>query len=199
VVKNFAIWNHYATMAQKNKHWERKTGTCLLLKRQVKKKMYTEAQHLNNDARAWVYAASRTLSGEEQKKLEENLTAFCEGWSSHGVPVRSSWVIRENQFVVLMAEEGPSGCSIDSSVRMLKQAGAALGIDFFDRRIPFQTETGISLVALPDLSSFLKQQSNAGQLMTINTLADKKTSVDKDWLIPVSKSWMSRYLTEHRN
>ena len=186
-------------MAHKKGHFKSKTGTCLLLNRQVKKKMYTEAQHLNNDARAWVYAASRRLSVEEQKALEENLTAFCEGWTSHGVPVRSSWEIRENQFVVLMAEEGPSGCSIDSSVRMLKQAGSALGIDFFDRRIPIQLGSEIELVSLPDLPSFLKQQPDAGALMTVNTLADKRKTLEEEWLIPVSKSWMGRYLTEHQN
>lgn len=161
--------------------------------------MYTEAQYLNSEARAWVYAASRPLSDEEQKVLKENLTSFCNDWTSHGVPVRSSWLIRENQFVILIAEEGPSGCSIDSSVRMLKQAGAALGLDFFDRRVPFRIGNNIELVALPDLSSFLQKQPNAGQLLTVNTLADKKNVIEKDWLIPVSRSWLSRYLTDRLN
>jgi hypothetical protein len=60
----------------------------------------------------------------EALQIEEMIDQFSHNWNSHGIPVKATAHLFFGQFVVLMADEtatGVSGCSTDSSVRLIKE------------------------------------------------------------------------------
>ena len=90
--------------------------------------MNFEYKHLLNDnfhplSRVWVYQANRVFSLQEAFDIEDALNEFTQQWQSHGTPVKGAGYLFFGQFIVLMADEtatGVSGCSTDSSVRLIK-------------------------------------------------------------------------------
>jgi hypothetical protein len=86
------------------------------------------------DARVWVYAMPRPLTEEQRKLVSTRLAEFVTGWNSHGAPVHGAFDILENQFVLIAGyvDDGVSGCSTDSMVRVMKKLREE-GLDGFDR------------------------------------------------------------------
>jgi hypothetical protein len=103
--------------------------------------MFIPFENLPADSRVWIYTGSRSFTETEADLITELLKQFCEQWVAHGHPLQSSFLILENQFVVLAVNEdfhNPSGCSIDSSVGVVRKIHDITGIDLLDRkRVPF--------------------------------------------------------------
>ncbi|HWA32802.1 MAG TPA: hypothetical protein VG737_01665, partial [Cyclobacteriaceae bacterium] len=63
--------------------------------------MYTQFDSMPSHSRLWVYQSSRKFTGAEKEILEEGLKSLCAGWTAHGAPLRSSFTIAHDQFVVI--------------------------------------------------------------------------------------------------
>ncbi len=105
--------------------------------------MHVSFDTLPNSARVWIYQANRTLSSGEQQTISEYLTKATDQWAAHGAPLKSSFKITEDRFVIIAADEAfnaASGCSIDASTHWLKDLGSHLKVDFFDRSLIYKIE-----------------------------------------------------------
>src|SRR5262245_59370565 len=90
------------------------------------------------DSRVWVYQSSRLFALSEALHIEELLNSFTTNWQSHGDAVKGFGNLFFGQFIVLMADEratGVSGCSTDSSVRLIKQIEQLFKVNMFDRQM----------------------------------------------------------------
>ena len=92
-----------------------------------------------DSTRLWVFALARELSPEETALVTRELDTFIGEWKSHGTPVRGSYHVLENRFVLIagFVDDGVSGCSTDSMVRVMKSLRQAHKIDGFDRTLVF--------------------------------------------------------------
>ena len=93
-------------------------------------------KNFHPDSRVWIYQCSRLFSISEAVQIEKMLEHFIRNWLSHGEPVKAQAYLVFGQFIVLMADEtatGVSGCSTDSSVRVIKEIEKNLGVNMFDR------------------------------------------------------------------
>lgn len=89
----------------------------------------------SNQAKVWVYQADRAFTESEKEQIKIALENFVAEWSAHGKKLKASAEILSD-FHIGLAVEGnveASGCSIDSSVRFVKELGAHLQVDFFNR------------------------------------------------------------------
>lgn len=105
---------------------------------------------LPDDARLWVYALDRELSDNEVERATQTLDAFVADWASHNEPVNGAYEIVDGRFIVMAGycADGVSGCSTDSSVRVIKQIESDLGINAFDRTLVFFRNGGGAVVAV---------------------------------------------------
>src|SRR5216117_2273483 len=90
------------------------------------------------DSRVWIYQSSRLFTISEALETEKMLNEFTTQWKSHGTPVKGAGYLFFGQFIVLMADEkasGVSGCSTDSSVRLIKQIEELFKVNMFDRQM----------------------------------------------------------------
>jgi hypothetical protein len=160
--------------------------------------MFVPFEKLSPESRVWVYQGSRAFTKDEATYLASALHAFCEQWSAHGEPLKSSFRIESNQFVIMAVDEdfhNPSGCSIDSSVSVLRQIHQATGIDLLDRTsVAFEIQGQTVLVPITQL----KQQFQDGILkpesITFNTLITTKQDWTTRWKLPAQKTWLAKYL-----
>lgn len=160
--------------------------------------MYIPFDQLPPDSRVWIYQADRSFSEAEEEMISNSMKEFCSQWSAHGNPLETSFEVKHSQFIVLGVNEnaaGASGCSIDGSVRVLKELAAALKIDFFDRtKVAFLREGEIKLYPVQELPMVFKSGILSGSSITFNNLAPDKNAFEKNWKISVEKSWLAKYL-----
>lgn len=160
--------------------------------------MFISFDSLPDSARIWIYQSARKFNSEEIKKISQAASAFCEQWVAHGQPLKTSFKIEHNHFLVLAVDEASadaSGCSIDGSVRMLKEIQNQLGIDFFDRtKIAFLLENEVRLFPLTELKQAFASGVLNSMSFTFNTLIATKGEITNAWITPAGKTWLSKYL-----
>jgi len=161
--------------------------------------MHVLFDQLPSHSRIWVYQADRKISSSEKDIISSELFSFTEQWQVHGQPMKASFKIYFDQFIVLAADEGynvASGCSIDGSVRTLKGIGSKFGLDFFNKNIiAFKKEEQIELVLFTNLKQKLAEGFWNEKTLTFNNVIGRKDELDKAWILPASETWLKRYLS----
>ena len=160
--------------------------------------MLVPFESLNDNSRVWIYQANRRLTDAEVARLAVSLENFCKQWMAHGEPLKTGFRIEHNQFVVLCADEdyhAPSGCSIDTSVRTLKEFQAGINADFFDRTlVAFLVDGNVTTAKLSELPGKFKSSVFGAATVTFNNLTPSKGDFLRSWLEPVEKTWLAKYL-----
>ena len=161
-------------------------------------------QHLpedfHDDSRVWIYQSSRMFLISEALEMEDMLKDFVQNWNSHGAPVKGYANLFFGRFIIFMADEtatGVSGCSTDSSVRLVKTIESKFKVDMFNRQsLAFVVKDKIELVPLSQLSyAFENKFINEETSYFNNTMLTKKQLID-NWIIPISASWLMKQLTK---
>jgi len=160
--------------------------------------MYVPFEHLPDHARLWIYQADRKFSEAEEAVIDEEAHVFCELWVAHGNPLKTSFKIDRNQFLILAVDEGvngASGCSIDGSVRMLKSLQERMGIDFLSRsKVPFLIGGEVKLIPVRELKEAFSSGILGPATPTFHLLAPTKGIWERDWIMSVEKTWLAQYL-----
>lgn len=160
--------------------------------------MFVPFDTLPASARIWIYKADRKFSKEEENMITAEAHLFCEQWTAHGHPLKTSFTIEDQLFLILSVDEseaGASGCSIDGSVRMLKHLQRELSINFLDRTtIPFLIENEVRLIPVNQLKESFGSGVLSATTLSFNTLIGRKAELENEWKIPAGKTWLSKYL-----
>lgn len=152
----------------------------------------------HDSSRVWIYQSSRLFFISEALEMEDMLNSFAANWASHGAPVKGWANLLFGQFIILMADEtatGVSGCSTDSSVRLIKSIEEKYKVQLFDRQtLAFVIKDKVQLLPLSQLDYAVENNFiNAETLYFNNTVLNKKDLMNK-WIIPVKESWLAKRL-----
>jgi hypothetical protein len=146
------------------------------------------------DSKVWIYQANRVFSLQEAIDIEEMLDEFASQWKSHGIPVKGAGYLFFGQFIILMADEtatGVSGCSTDSSVRLIKDIEQKFNVNMFDRMtLAFAVKDKIQLLPLAQLQYAADNGFIDGDTLYFNNLVQTKEELENKWIIPVKDSWL---------
>jgi len=146
-------------------------------------------------SRAWIYQSNRLFTMAEALEIEDMLLSFASEWQSHGTPVKGYGNLFFGQFVILMADEsatGVSGCSTDSSVRLIKEIEKKFGVNMFDRQLlAFVVKEKVQLIPLSQLNYALQNAFITPESIYFNNTVQTKTELENRWLIPVRESWLA--------
>ncbi|WP_207510907.1 hypothetical protein [Longitalea luteola] len=148
------------------------------------------------DSRVWVYQSSRLFMMSEALHIEELLNSFTANWQSHGAPVKGYANLFFGQFIVLMADEratGVSGCSTDSSVRLIKQIEQLFNVNMFDRQmLAFMVKDKVQMLPLAQLQYAVDNNFISSDTLYFNNLVQTKEELENKWLVPVKDSWLAK-------
>jgi hypothetical protein len=150
------------------------------------------------DSRVWVYQSSRLFSMGEALQIEDLLNHFVAGWKSHGTPVKGFGTLFFGQFIILMADEnatGVSGCSTDSSVRLIKEIEQLYKVAMFDRQnLAFIIKDKVQLLPMSQLQYALGNGFLSADTIYYNNLVQTKQELENNWMIPIKESWLAKKL-----
>lgn len=147
------------------------------------------------DSKVWVYQSNRFFTISEAIQIEDILKSFAQNWKSHGDPVKGHADLLFGQFIVLMADETPtgvSGCSTDGSVRIIKEIEKTFNVAMFDRQLlAFLVKEKVQLIPMSQLNYALENNFITTDTIYFNNLVQTKEELETNWLKPVKHSWLA--------
>ncbi len=156
-------------------------------------------ENFSPDSRVWIYQSNRLFTLSEALAVEDILNDFTDKWLSHGAPVKGAAYLFFGQFIILMADEkatGVSGCSTDSSVRLIKDIEQRFGVNMFDRTtLAFLVKDKVQLLPLSQLQYAFDNRFIDSHTLYFNNLVQTKAELENNWLIPIKDSWLSKRIT----
>lgn len=148
---------------------------------------------LADNARVWIYAASKAISLEQTAVVQQKLDEFTAAWTSHQNKLLAEAQLLHNHFVVFMVDESQheiSGCGIDKSVGIVRELAELTGIDFFNRMDIYLLVDG---QVIQTNKQGVLEKLNQGQIdentLYFDNLVTDKFSFLQAWLKPIHQSW----------
>lgn len=152
-------------------------------------------QDFSDDSRVWVYQSSRAFIEREAAEVNEQLYQFYTQWQTHGEPVKGWAKLLFNQFIVFMADESQSavsGCSTDSSVRVVKSIERQYDVNMFDRMvITFLVNEKAQMLPMNQVQYALEKGYIQKDTPLFNNVVLTKAELMSKWLIPLNESWLA--------
>lgn len=152
----------------------------------------------SDESRVWIYQSSRAFIEREATEINEQLYQFYSQWNSHGEPVKGWAKLLFGQFVVVMADESQSqvsGCSTDSSVRIIKSIEKQYDVNMFDRlMLTFLVNGKAEMLPMNQVQYALDKAYIKHDTPLFNNVVLTKKEMMNNWLIPLDKSWLAARL-----
>ena len=156
------------------------------------KKLLPENFHA--DSRVWIYQCERAFNEIETTQINELLHEFTKNWTSHGAKVKGFGQVFFNQFIVLIADETASeisGCSTDSSVRVIKNIEETHHVNLFNRQLlGFFINDKVELIPLQEIQKSLESKILNTETLYFNNIVLHKKELEEKWIIPLKNSWL---------
>jgi hypothetical protein len=150
----------------------------------------------SDNARVWVYQSSRAFIEKEEKEINEQLYQFYSQWQSHGDPVKGWAKLLYKQFIVVIADETDitvSGCSTDSSVRIIKSIERQYEVNMFDRlMLTFLVKGKAEMLPLNQVQYALDKGYINRDTPLFNNMVQTKSQLLSSWLVPLHESWLAQ-------
>lgn len=154
-------------------------------------------------SRLWIYTAERMLEADEEGQILLACDQFLSQWAAHGSELRAAAIISEHTFLIIAADESfqmASGCSIDSSVRFVKELGAKHGIDFFDRStLLFKEGDALKRIKMNQINQAMQQGQISSESLFFNTTISTLGELNTNWPVKAEESWLKRYFKAAEN
>ncbi|MGH8014996.1 MAG: ABC transporter ATPase [Candidatus Zixiibacteriota bacterium] len=150
-------------------------------------------KNLKDNARVWVFQANRPLLEKEIQSIREQGQEFILKWSAHGAKLDAAFEVFHNQFIVLFVDEEQakaSGCSIDKSIRFIKQLEMEFDISLLDRNLVAYKDSGRIIIISREV--FVERIRNGvlnENTIVFNTLVSTKKEFLTGWETPLKSSW----------
>ncbi|MDI1324541.1 MAG: hypothetical protein PSV36_17480 [Algoriphagus sp.] len=159
--------------------------------------MYVDFNKMPAYSRVWIYQAGRSFSQAEKELVTHRMKTFCDGWNTHGNGMPSSFQILDDQVLILAVDEsnlGASGCSIDSSVKALRELENTLGINLTDQgKVSYKSaDGGLKVAPALGIKSKVIEGEIGADTLVINPLIQRKSELEDVW-ISAGKSWLNKY------
>ena len=150
-------------------------------------------------SRVWIYQSNRPFNERETLEINEQLHQFTSQWQAHGAPVKGWGQLLFNQVIVLIADESNtavSGCSTDSSVRIVKSIERQYEVNLFDRLLlAFLVKDKLQLLPMAQLPYALEKGFIDENTLYVNNTVLTLGEMEEKWLVPLKESWLAKKLS----
>lgn len=146
------------------------------------------------NARVWVFASERPLTGADADALLAEVDRFLAQWKAHGVPLRSARQWRDDRFLAIGVDptaEQASGCSIDGLFRGLRELEGSLGTQLVGGGRVFYRDAGgrAQTAARADVAALI-----AADTLVYDTSVTDAASYRDGFVRKASDTWVASLL-----
>ncbi|MEM6642323.1 MAG: hypothetical protein AAF616_05045 [Bacteroidota bacterium] len=160
--------------------------------------MLVPFHEMPGDARLWIYQSNRSLSPHEVAFVKQCTEEFIQRWQAHGQDLKASYKIEYDQFLIISVDESfsqASGCSIDSSVHLIKALEHELQVSFMTSgQVAFLIDDQIRLFPFAELKDQVKKSILKAETKIFDNTVKNVAELSEKWLVSSEKTWFNRYL-----
>lgn len=152
-------------------------------------------------SRVWVYQSNRAFTDAEAIIIADRINSFVKQWTAHKMEVTGFGVLAYNRFIILAADEthvAVSGCSVDSSVKFIRELGNELQVDFFDRwLVAYKTGEEVFSCSREEFEKLVQSGLVNDDTIVFNNLVQTLAEFESKWQVPYKNSWLKNLSAEH--
>lgn len=149
--------------------------------------------NLHDTSRVWVYQSNRAFTNDEMERLLPLLSDFNNNWVAHSKKLNSVIEVFYNQFIVLFVDEysqEATGCSIDSSVSLIKEIEDKFAVSLLDRlNLTYKENNEIKTLKMADFQEAIKAGKFTNEVTVYNNLVTTKSEFLNNWEVQAKNSW----------
>ncbi|MFD1258121.1 ABC transporter ATPase [Mucilaginibacter terrae] len=147
----------------------------------------------SENSRVWIYQSNKELTANQTAQLQNQLSAFAQNWTAHNNQLKATAIMQYNRFILLVVDEnqaGASGCSIDKSVRFMKDLENEYQINLFDRfNLAYRNGEQITSVSRNEFEDLIKAGTITENTIVFNNLVQTLAELQTKWEVPLKDSW----------
>jgi len=140
---------------------------------------------LPGHSRIWIYLSDRKFTEVESSEIVNEIEPFVKSWTSHQNKVKAAGTLLFSQCIILALDEdveAVSGCSIDSSVHLIKSLGQKYDVNFFNRlNMLILTNGEVKMVNYHELESYEQDK-------IFNPSIERLKDLREEWLVPLKET-----------
>lgn len=146
-------------------------------------------------SRVWIYQSDRKFTSLEESEILDKLATFTNQWKAHGNELLAKAEIRYGFFIILTVDEsraGVTGCSIDSSVRLIKEIEQEYHVDLFNRfNIAYRLDDEVKVQGKEDFETLVNIKQVTPDTIVFNNMVQTLAELETKWEVPFKNSWHS--------
>lgn len=150
-----------------------------------------------DSSRMWIYQADRPFTTDEVLLVEQEARNFVNSWAAHDQSLRAAYWIEHNQFILLAVDENyhpASGCSIDDSVRFIRNIEQKTGVELLNRsNVALYKDGKVEIQPLKAIKSSIEKGEIDRETLVFNGFINNLKDFRNSWTQPAEESWMSKY------
>jgi hypothetical protein len=147
-------------------------------------------------SKVWIYQSNRAFSNAEVTAIQQKLDDFTAQWQAHGQQLKAKAEIIYQFFIVFTVDEasaGVTGCSIDASVRIIKEIENEYNVDLFDRfNIAYKIDDKVIVTNKEDFETLVNIKTVGPKTIVFNNLVRTLQEFETKWETPFEESWHSK-------
>ncbi|ACU02965.1 MULTISPECIES: hypothetical protein [Pedobacter] len=147
-------------------------------------------------SKVWIYQSNRAFTNDEVTAIQQKLDDFASAWKAHGHQLKAKAEILHNFFIVFTVDEaaaGVTGCSIDASVRIIKEIEQTYNVDLFDRfNIAYKIDDKVIVTNKEDFETLVNIKTVTPETIVFNNLVQTRQEFEDKWETPFEQSWHSK-------
>lgn len=147
-------------------------------------------------SKVWVYQSNRAFTETEANAIQQKLNDFTAQWKAHGHQLAAKATVLYNFFIVITVDEasaGATGCSIDASVRVIKEIEQEYGVDLFNRfNMAYKIDDKIIVTNKEDFETLVSIKKVTPETIVFNNMVQTLEEFQTKWEIPFEQSWHSK-------
>ena len=162
--------------------------------------MFIPFNKIGDDSRCWVYQVDKKITSLEKKFIEKKIQYFCETWTSHNAPIKSSFIIDLDYYILLFAdgqETNISGCAIDEQRKIIEKISEELKIKISTyNKIGVFINNKLIFLSKKEIIDRINKYEMSSNSEIINITIKNKKEYQKKWIRTIKESWMKNILTK---
>lgn len=144
-------------------------------------------------SKVWVYQSDREFTNTEVEAIQQTLNVFTEQWKAHGHQLDARAEIIYNFFIVFTVDQraaNVTGCSIDASVRIIKEIEQVYHIDLFNRfNMAYKMDDKVVVTNKEDFETLVNIKKIGPKTIVFNNMVQNLQELETKWEIPFEQSW----------
>ncbi|RDC56350.1 ABC transporter ATPase [Pedobacter chinensis] len=146
-------------------------------------------------SRVWIYQSNRKFTSQEESEILNKLASFTNQWKAHGNELLAKAEIRYGFFIILTVDEtqaNVTGCSIDSSVRLIKEIEQEYNVDLFNRfNMAYKVDNDVVVNNKEDFETLINIKKINPETIVFNNMVQNLAELETKWEVPFKNSWHS--------